>query len=41
VLIAIPYITLAKKAFNKNIIEESLEEWERKSKRDFLCNHTS
>jgi len=36
VLVAMPYFLLAKKAFNKNIIEQNLEEWIKESQPHFL-----
>lgn len=38
ILVAMPYFLLAKKAFNDNLINETLEEWIKDSRQDFLCN---
>lgn len=38
VLIAMPYLLLAQKAYNENLINQTLEEWIESSQKYFLCN---
>jgi len=37
-LVSMPYFLLAKKAFTEKLIEQGLEEWQRITKKYFLCN---